>query len=318
MKMYKLPYFDATKIPLLLFLCLFVSGCASTGSPPNPFSSVNKKPSRTVAVWSPAVLNGERGFAGRVTFFDDHDKIKAVKAEGDLVVYAFHERPHRSASDNAPDKTYPIPAEELKNLETQSKKLGYSYSVWVPWDADLPGDAERQDVSLIVKLVPKNGGTTVMSGQARVLLPGKEPQFDDMLYAQQNGGISQVSYEFGNRDRYDENLPQGYRDWTRKPRFGESWTTTPEEREIRTGNRPNRMITTTIPIVKPQYEGAVASHTRDSRGVANPTQSGSFAPVAYHGEVSANSEVNNAGYTQPPATDVQVYDNQYYGNPLVR
>jgi len=225
------------------------SGCSSTGKMPNPFSSVKQEPRRSVAVWSPAarVVNGipERGFAARVTFFGADPK-KGVKVDGDIVVFAFDEYPGRSAGNNAPDKTYPILAEDLKKLQSHSKKLGYSYSLWVPWDNDGP-EGDRKTVSLMVKLVQKNGNT-VMSGQAKCLLPGKEP----VIYANrfhQEGAISQVDGQFGRDDRFNEQLPPGFRDWTKQ----DMSVVTPEERQIRVTNRPTQMVKTSIPIPNNTY-----------------------------------------------------------------
>lgn len=286
----------------MFFLCFFVCGCSTLKSSSNPFSGVNHKPSRSIAVWSPAVVGPYRGFAARVTFFGGDDTKKGVKVDGDVIVYAFEERPDRSVSDNAPDKTYPILAEDLKKLESHSKKLGYSYNIWIPWDDAKPGEAERKDVSLIVKLIPKNT-MPVLSGQARVLLPGKEPQIDDMIYAQQKGDISQVSYQFGKRSRYDEDLPPGYRDWTKKSRFGDNWSTSPDEREISTSTRPQRMLTTTIPIVKSQQGNSFAAETQNPQEIsrtygpqyaeAAPT----YRPAAYNAEVPPPSIVNNVQYS---------------------
>ena len=239
---------------LLLTAC---GGCNSVGKMPNPFSGAGREPRQSVAVWSPAarVVNGvpERGFAARVTFFDGKSK-KGIKVDGDIVVFAFDEYPHRSASNNAPDKSYPILAEDLKKVHSHSKELGHSYSLWVPWDNAGP-EGERKTVSLIVKLVPKNG-VPLLSGQAKCVLPGREPVFADSRKTNQQGTIEQVSYQFGRNDRFDEQLPPGFRDWTK----ADIDAKTPEEREISMGNRPTRMMTTSIPIPRATYAAVMQNN----------------------------------------------------------
>ncbi|MCL2305215.1 MAG: hypothetical protein FWC43_07720 [Planctomycetaceae bacterium] len=220
---------------------------------PNPFSGSKQDVRRTVAVWSPAarVAGGvpERGFAARVTFFGDDPK-KGIKVDGDVVVFAFDEYPGRSAGNNAPDKSYPFLAEDLAKVHSYSKKLGHSYSLWVPWDNAGP-DGERKTVSLIVKIVQKNGNTQ-LSGQAKCLLPGKEPVFV-ASHSRQEGPISQVNYQFGREDRFDEQLPPGFRDWTKQD-------TMPEERQIRMTNRPTQMVKTSIPIPGNTYSAMMRNN----------------------------------------------------------
>jgi len=240
---------------LSVTLLIGFSGCSSLTKMPNPFSGIKQEPRRSVAVWSPAarVVSGvpERGFAARVTFFGNDSK-KGVKIDGDVVVFAFDEYPYRSANDNRPDKTYPFLEEDLKQVHSYSKKLGHSYSMWVPWDNDGP-EGERKTVSLIVKYIPKNGSSPFTSGQAKCVLPGKEPVFiANRSY--EEGPISQVNYEFGRNDRSNEQIPPGFRDWTKQ-------VSSPEEREIRTtNNRPTQMDKTTIPISGNAYTDSLQNN----------------------------------------------------------
>ena len=260
------------------------SGCSSLEKIPNPFSGVKQEPRQSVAVWSPAarVVDGvpERGFAARVTFFGN-DMKKGVKINGDVVVFAFEEYPYRSAGDNRPDQTYPFLAEDMKKLHSYSKKLGHSYSLWVPWDNEGP-DGERKTVSLIVKYVPKNGHGEFLSGQAKCVLPGQEPSFMAHHHSYEEGRISQVHYRFGRNDRYDEQLPPGFRDWaTHGP--------SPEEREIRTtNNRPTHMVKTSIPI-----SGNAYSAIMQNNPVSTPVE-----PVVAQNPVKVDP--------QPPAQVAQI------------
>ena len=186
-------YYISILTPLMMLVCF--GGCSSLGSFSNPFSlGVKSEPVQAVAVWSPAarVVNGvpERGFGGRVTFYNNRDK-KAIKIDGDIVVYAFEEYPDRSVSDTKPDKVYPFLAEDVKKMHSHSKGVGHSYSLWVPWDTE-GADGERKTISLIVKLVTKNARNPIKSGQATCQLPGKDPipLFADGKTSKETGDIA--------------------------------------------------------------------------------------------------------------------------------
>ena len=56
-----------------------------------------------------------------------------VKAEGDLVVYAFDDSPPESEQVEA-NRKYVITAEDFESHFSPSE-FGPSYSVWIPWDA---------------------------------------------------------------------------------------------------------------------------------------------------------------------------------------
>ncbi|MGL6226357.1 MAG: hypothetical protein ACRC10_06995 [Thermoguttaceae bacterium] len=234
---------------VLTLLILSSVGCSSLEKMPNPFSRSRTTPARAVAVWSPAarVVNGvpQRGFAGRVTFYNGKSK-NGIKVDGDVVVYAYDEYGGRSVSENAPEKTYPFLADDLKKLHSKNE-TGHSYSLWVPWDSK-GADGERKDVSLIVKLVPKEG-SPVMSGQARCLLPGKETpeMFAGTTRKDGSGDITLAGYSGSRFDRNGNRLPDGFREWTKEgSRFGEDWTSEAEERMISNTTRPGRMSTMTI------------------------------------------------------------------------
>ncbi len=237
---------------------LVSAGCSSLSKIPAPFDRTGSTPARSTAVWSPAsrVVNGtpQRGFAGRVMFYNNKSK-HAIKVDGEVVVFAYDEYPGRSVSNNTPEKTYPFLAEDLKKLHTKNEN-GHSYNFWVPWDTK-GAEGERKTISLIVKFVPKDGSSPVVSGQAKCTLPGKEsPEvFADTTTSNLSGDISLVGYQGEKYDRFGNRLPEGYRDWTKDTsRFGKEWCSIAEERAISSGNRPLRMSTTTISVPNsPKY-----------------------------------------------------------------
>lgn len=164
---------------LLIGVCslpLFTAGCAHLdlsdyhlpGSKPKP-----KAPARLVDIWSDTILNqsgkpGVRGFGGRITFYTDLDS-KPVTVEGTLTVYAF------DASDPdtvhaVPERKFVLSAEQLTKHMSKSK-LGYSYSVWLPWDE--VGNPERQ--LMLMTRFEAQTGEVVMSAPSRQTLPGTAP-----------------------------------------------------------------------------------------------------------------------------------------------
>ncbi|MEM8943950.1 MAG: hypothetical protein AAGD11_02120 [Planctomycetota bacterium] len=127
-------------------------------------------PTRLVSTWQDAVLNQagkkpERGFGGRVLFFND-DSEDPIRVEGQLVIYAFDEN-GRAAHETHPTRRYVFPTQQFAKHESECK-LGPSYSVWLPWDA-LGG--EQKNISLIARFEPK-GGPLIAGDQTRHLLPG--------------------------------------------------------------------------------------------------------------------------------------------------
>ena len=165
-----------TKIsfPLLTALLLIAStGCATMKAPQwsNPFTRT--EPARMVAFWNPAVKPGangtvERGFAGRVYFYDNHSS-RPVRANGVVKIYAFGED-GRYPDDIVPDITYAFTQADLKAQYDRSP-IGHSYIFWLPWDN---GEDIQQEVNLIVRFLPESGNSAVFTQtQAPIRLPGR-------------------------------------------------------------------------------------------------------------------------------------------------
>lgn len=129
-------------------------------------------PSRVMTIWTDAIHHqkdqpAQRGFGGRILFYDDEDS-EPIKIDGNLTVYVFSDEPGQQ--NNRPERKFVFPAEQLKK-HYSSGSLGHSYSVWLPWDE--VGGPSRQ-LSLITRFDGVNGGT-VISEPARKLLPGRSP-----------------------------------------------------------------------------------------------------------------------------------------------
>ena len=206
------------------------------------------QPSKVIAFWDTVIRqeNGKaiRGFAARVMFYDTSHK-KAVRAKGEFDVYAFDEEGRKP--DNAvPTKIIKFHAEDLKLLESDSKMLGTSYTIWVPWD-DAKPDAPEKTISLIVRFRCSDGDM-VMSQQATMTLPGEQTKKEDIAQAKYSNPftdnmIRQTSFLNGAADQRKLN-----------PELSDTnWNGRVDERMISRETRPQGLMTTTITVpVVPQ------------------------------------------------------------------
>ena len=170
---------------LSLTTCLMLVGFCGCMTIPKPDMSAWKPagPVTTVlASWGTAVSNGEnpeRGFGGRVYFYDQ-DMVRPVKVKGTVIVYAFDED-GRSQFDAKPNEGYVFDSKTLNSKGVYSKsKLGHSYNLWIPLDEAKPESPSRK-ISLIVRYIPEHGAS-VVSPQTTAHLPGRREQ--DLLAAQ--------------------------------------------------------------------------------------------------------------------------------------
>ncbi|MFO0790140.1 MAG: hypothetical protein U0805_11855 [Pirellulales bacterium] len=139
-----------------------------------PFRDENEPqegtPTRMTATWADTVCSqpgkkSQRGFGGRVTFYEKDEK-KPILVDGELVVYAFDET-DREPTDTKPTRRYVFPADQIP-LHMSKNEFGASYSFFLPWDE---AGGPRTEVSLICRFAPKKG-SLISSEQARVNLPG--------------------------------------------------------------------------------------------------------------------------------------------------
>ena len=131
-------------------------------------------PGRLVSTWTDTVLNkpgqkSQRGFGGRLVFFDREEADEPVCVDGQLVVYAYDEA-NVDPRTARPTRRYIFPREQFARHYGESS-LGPSYSVWLPWD-EVGG--QRKNISLIARFEP-HGGPLIAGEQTRHLLPGTPP-----------------------------------------------------------------------------------------------------------------------------------------------
>jgi hypothetical protein len=131
------------------------------------------RPVKLVATWKDTSLfrggsSPSRGFGGRLYFYNQENE--PIKVDGQLVVYAFEDKPGRDDSAQ-PDRKFVITPEHFVT-HFSAGSVGTSYSVWLPWDA--VGGAEKK-INLIPAFLSRDG-QVIVGNEGRQLLPdGKAP-----------------------------------------------------------------------------------------------------------------------------------------------
>ena len=92
-----------------------------------------------------------------------------MRVRGNFDVYAFDEDDPK-ADRVTPTRVIRFQVDNLKNLESDSKLFGKSYTIWVPWD-EANQDSKKKNISLVVRFTCDDG-TMVMSHLAKTSLPG--------------------------------------------------------------------------------------------------------------------------------------------------
>jgi hypothetical protein len=243
-----------SSIGFICVCCFIAAGCNSNIRKPDLTVLLSPGPvAKTQAIWTPAIQTGEqpqRGFGGRVYFYDNEEK-RPIKVDGTIAVYAFDET-NRKPNDNEPTRVYTFAKEDVKKSYVKSKQLGHSYNLWIPWDVAGPdGDAKR--ISLIVRYIPDKGSSVVSQQVTAYLAGNKNPnemlaKNDQDNIDQKNNNIQQTALNkpekfidaMRQQDQYQqENIPVKLNHYT--------------EQLIETNNnRPQKMQTITIDLKNEQ------------------------------------------------------------------
>jgi len=194
----------------LTICALFISsGCMTM---PKVDMSALKSPgpvTTVVAAWEPAISNGEnpeRGFGGRVYFYDAEQN-RPVKIKGTVVVYAFDED-GRDKWDAKPNEGYVFNNKTLNSKEVYSKtKLGHSYRLWIPIDDATRQDNPARQISLIVRYVPEKG-SSVVSPQTTTQLPGRRDPEKFIAKVELNEWDSPIQESLGLRQAPARSVPE--------------------------------------------------------------------------------------------------------------
>ena len=168
-------------IAILLFV-LFVSGCHTPLAikqiqAKNPLAkNAPKSPNKIVDVWNSyaqTTPDGKtmRGMAGRVHFYDEQKKSRAVKVDGDMTVYIFD----GNESDPAhakPLHVYHFKAETLNKHYANEKPFGHGYNFFLPID-EIGG--EEKSLCIMVRFDDKLNGMFEIGTPINTVLAGRKP-----------------------------------------------------------------------------------------------------------------------------------------------
>lgn len=228
-----------------------------------------KAPGDVVVFWRNAIHHRAgrrptRGFGGRV-MFHDQKKGDPTKVEGTLVIYAFDEK-NRRPGDNRPTRKFVFPAERFAKHYSESE-LGHSYSVWIPWD-EVGGPTT--ELGLIARFIPLGGGE-VASGQAKMILPGRD--FPPAELADQGPSRDDRSGSSVRPASFDEQRPDGATEDSRR--------------------RADRMTSTTIQI-PPRFGSSAPIARSRTRPAANPSTTYQPDPAQSRGATSSRPTADHS------------------------
>jgi len=171
-----------------LLSLLFVLGCHTPLAvkqiqAKNPLAkNAAKTPVEIVDVWNSyaqTTTEGKtmRGMAGRVHFYDDPRKGRAVKVEGDLTVYVFDDN-ETDPARTKPLKVFQFKAETLAQHYSHQKPLGHGYNFFLPID-EIGG--EEKPLCIMVRFDDKLNDTKLddmplIAQPINTILAGRKPQ----------------------------------------------------------------------------------------------------------------------------------------------
>ncbi len=200
---------------VMLFAATMFSGCKSVhwskAEFNKPIADAKKKkkpeptgiPERMVVIWRDAVYESgaskaARGFGGRFYFYDKESK--AVKVEGELVIYAFDDT--GSTNTTEADRKYVFGQDRLESHFSETA-LGASYSFWIPWDQV---GGVRRSIALI-PVFKTADGQIVRGDQTVNVLSGKAPESElaDVAAVKNDApGVTTIAAGWQNKDRVNQ------------------------------------------------------------------------------------------------------------------
>jgi hypothetical protein len=162
---------------MLLWMLSLNTGCQtwdSAGTIP-VWSGLNKKsksmaepPHKIMAIWTEATHHrpaqpAERGFGGRVIFYDARDQ--TIKIDGRVTIFVFDDQ-NALADNPAPRYKFVFPQDSVNAYYSKSE-LGHSYSFWVPLGSI---EAPTQPFSLVVRYDSPSGERVLSELTKKVLV----------------------------------------------------------------------------------------------------------------------------------------------------
>lgn len=164
----------------------------------------NATPVTMAAIWADSVYEqpGQmdvKGFGGRIFFYDKYNK--AVKVDGELIVYGFDDSV-KNRKEQIADRKFVFKQEDFHKHYSEND-LGASYSVWVPWERV---GGFRKTITLI-PMFKTADGSLIKCSQSISTLPGKVRKDDRVSQSDKNkpykvlgpspAVVSQANYQPG-------------------------------------------------------------------------------------------------------------------------
>ena len=297
-------------LAVALAVMTFAGGCASMRSVSLPSWSGTSSPSQIVATWDPVIRHeGDkvyRGLAARVIFYDASSK-KALRVKGDFDVYVFDEN-DKTKKGTEPAKIVRYMADDLKHLESNSKLLGKTYTIWVPWD-EVTDESQKKRLSVFVRFKATDGsGAMVVSHQTTLDLPGSNPNEELEETVVEDPYSSDQKMQMARLERIAEqrrNNPNGQN--------VEEWKGTVAEYIVSRENRPMSMVTTTMNMPGVSRNGVqavtperkVATVNRDSISEEQMRQAQALVANAQLAQRNEQQPINQVQF-QSPGQDKQL------------
>lgn len=168
---------------VLLFVVLFIAGCQSNLTAKkiqakNPMAKNSAKtPTKFVDVWNnyaQSTSDGKvmRGIAGRIHFYADSEKKRAVKVDGNVTVFVF-DADEKDPARSKPLRVYQFKADSLPKHYAFKKPLGHGYDFFLPYD-ELGGEELR--LCVMTRFDDRLEDNFVLSQPVNTILQGTKPE----------------------------------------------------------------------------------------------------------------------------------------------
>lgn len=152
----------------------------------NPMSKNSAKmPNQMVDVWNnyaQTTPEGQvvRGIAGRIHFYDDARKKRAVKVDGDLTVFLFDGK-ETDPTRSKPLRVYKFPAETMDSHHAFKKPLGHGYDFFLPFD-EING--EEKNLCIMARFDDRLESNLVVTKPVHTILKGSKKATPETSFQQ--------------------------------------------------------------------------------------------------------------------------------------
>lgn len=235
---------------LLIMIVAALVGCQSNMTykrlaAKNPMSKNSAKmPTKMVDVWNnyaQTTPEGQvlRGVAGRIHFYDDARKKRAVKVDGDLTVFLFDGK-ETDPTRSKPLRVYKFPAETMESHHAFKKPLGHGYDFFLPFD-EING--EEMNLCIMARFDDRLESNLVVTKPVHTILKGSKKATAETSFQQflaNNSILGKTGRDTETKNNQDvANKAPNEQNEIRQVVFNETETKTTQNQE-----KPQRNVTT--------------------------------------------------------------------------